>query len=101
MKVLVTGAAGFIGSSLCESLLLNGHTVVGLDSFNETYDPQLKRWNLRACEAHERFENVHVDILDASKLRTLLAGVQPDAVVHLAALAGFVRQSWILCCIRE
>ena len=46
MKVLVTGAAGFIGSSLCEALLAQGHSVVGVDAFNQTYDPQLKRWNL-------------------------------------------------------
>jgi UDP-glucuronate 4-epimerase len=88
MKVLVTGAAGFIGSSLCEALLAQGHSVVGVDAFNRTYDPQLKRWNLTRCLLDPRFELVEADILDEPSIQSLFASTVPDAVIHLAALAG-------------
>jgi UDP-glucuronate 4-epimerase len=88
MKVLVTGAAGFIGSSLCEALLAQGHSVVGIDAFNQTYDPQLKRWNLTRCLLDPRFELTEADILDEQGIQSLLVSAAPDAVVHLAALAG-------------
>ncbi len=85
---LITGAAGFIGSSLCEALLAQGHSVVGVDAFNQTYDPQLKRWNLTQCLADTRFELIQADILDEHEIQELLVSASPDAVIHLAALAG-------------
>lgn len=88
MKVLVTGAAGFIGSSLCEALLAQGHSVVGVDAFNQTYDPQLKRWNLTRCLADVRFDLTEADILNETEIQDLMVSAQPDAVIHLAALAG-------------
>ena len=88
MKILVTGAAGFIGSSVCERLLAANYAVIGVDSFNETYDPQLKRWNLLASMAHERFTLAELDILQREEMCALFEHHRPDAVIHLAALAG-------------
>ncbi len=86
MSVLITGAAGFIGSHLSERLLERGEAVVGLDLFDDFYDPALKERNLRRAREHERFRLVRGDIRD----RELLAGLPDDvdAVVHLAARAG-------------
>jgi UDP-glucuronate 4-epimerase len=61
---------------------------VGVDAFNQTYDPQLKRWNLTRCLADTRFELTEADILDEHEIQELLASASPDAVIHLAALAG-------------
>ena len=88
MKVLVTGAAGFIGSNLCEFLLDKGCSVTGLDNFCETYDPQLKRLNLMRCQASKYFRLHEIDILDAPELMNCFEAEKPDVVVHLAALAG-------------
>ncbi len=85
MKVLVTGAAGFIGSNLADALLRRGDEVIGLDNFDPYYDPRRKRRNLGPALAHPRFELVEADVLDAPRLRALLAGRRPDGVVHLAA----------------
>ncbi|MCP4247268.1 MAG: NAD-dependent epimerase/dehydratase family protein [bacterium] len=85
--VIVTGAAGFIGSHLCEALLGDGWRVVGLDSFDNFYDPQIKRRNLTECLADEAFTLVEGDIRDpATADRALADGC--DVVVHLAARAG-------------
>jgi len=85
--VLVTGAAGFIGSHVSEALLARGWRVTGLDSFDHFYDPEMKRRNLRLCLTRQEFVLVEGDIRDAAAVdRCLQAGV--DAVVHLAALAG-------------
>lgn len=87
MDVIVTGAAGFIGSHVARALLARGDRVVGLDNLDPFYDERLKRENLRAC-AHERFEFVHGDILDEAMVLDLFERVRPGLLVHLAARAG-------------
>ncbi|HIJ72200.1 MAG TPA: NAD-dependent epimerase/dehydratase family protein [Planctomycetes bacterium] len=88
MKALVTGAAGFIGSHLCERLVRDGLTVVGLDNFDDFYDPAVKRANITECLESEQFELVEADIRDAEAVGTVLAGRDIDIIVHLAARAG-------------
>jgi len=84
---LVTGAAGFIGSHVCEALLAGGWTVRGLDCFDDFYDPGVKRHNLEQCRADPCFSLVEGDIRDAAIVdRALSEGT--DALVHLAARAG-------------
>jgi len=86
-KTLVTGGAGFIGSHLCESLLRDGHEVVALDSFDDYYDPAVKRRNIATALHHPRFRLAEADIRDEVGVRRALeSGV--EAVVHLAARAG-------------
>lgn len=86
MAILVTGAAGFIGSHVVERLLRDGAHVVGLDSFDEYYDPAVKRANLRSALAHDRFTLVEGDIRDASAWAGIPNGI--EAIIHLAARAG-------------
>jgi UDP-glucuronate 4-epimerase len=87
MKVLLTGAAGFIGSHLAERLLAEGHEVVGLDSFDSfLYDAETKERNAALLVGRPRFRLVRGDILDGRLLQALATDV--DLVVHLAALAG-------------
>lgn len=90
MKCVVTGAAGFIGSTLCERLLHQGHEVIGIDCFTDYYSPELKRANLRTSLSSGAFRFIEQDILDLD-LSTLLEGV--DWVFHQAAQPG-VRMSW-------
>ena len=93
-RVLVTGAAGFIGSTLVERLLVEGREVVGLDSFDSYYPEEQKLRNLAASLDHGRFDLVRGDIRDAEAVARVFAR-DFDGVVHLAALAG-VRPSSIL-----
>ena len=90
--ILVTGAAGFIGSHVAEVLLRRGDAVVGLDNFNDYYDPARKRANLeavgRAIPDAARFRFVEADIRDRARLAQLFGEHEFDAVVHLAAMAG-------------
>jgi UDP-glucuronate 4-epimerase len=87
MKILVTGAAGFIGSHLCERLLGDGRAVIGVDSFDSFYDPRIKRRNIEDCLKNENFQLVEADIRDHDAMdRAVGAGV--DVIVHLAARAG-------------
>lgn len=91
MKVLVTGAAGFIGMHTTLALLARGDAVVGIDNLNDYYDPQLKRDRLAeiARQAPEApFQFLALDIADQGALLGLMASEQFDAVVHLAAQAG-------------
>ncbi len=89
MNFLVTGGAGFIGSHVCEQLLLKGHTVWAFDDLNSFYDPQLKRANLRALQALAKpFEFVFGDLTDASAVDELFGSIKFDQVIHLAARAG-------------
>ncbi len=85
--ILVTGAAGFIGSHVSEMLTKRGDKVVGLDNLNDYYDPARKLANLEEI-AHENFEFVKGDIRDRELLAELFPKHNFDAVVHLAAMAG-------------
>lgn len=87
MRILVTGAAGFIGSTLAERLLERGDEVVGLDSFDPYYSPELKRSNLAIASASPRFRLVEGDIRDRALVASLMEE-RFDALVHLAARAG-------------
>jgi UDP-glucuronate 4-epimerase len=88
MRVLVTGAAGFIGSHLVDRLLDRGDEVVGLDNFNDFYSPAIKRRNLDRASAHPKFRLALADIEDSGALDSLFSADRFDAVVHLAARAG-------------
>ncbi|HDS85116.1 MAG TPA: NAD-dependent epimerase/dehydratase family protein [Phycisphaerales bacterium] len=87
-KILVTGAAGFIGSHLCERLVGQGRQVIGLDNFDPFYDPAVKRRNLCNLLTCESFEWVEGDIRDADGVASILARGGIETVVHLAAKAG-------------
>jgi len=86
MSVLVTGAAGFIGSHLTDTLLSRGKTVIGFDSFDDFYSPASKELNLTGARDHDAFMLVRGDIRDTDALKRLPEGI--DAIVHLAARAG-------------
>lgn len=90
MKCLVTGAAGFIGSHLCERLLRDGHTVVGLDAFVPYYPRPIKEANLAGCIGHRRFAFFPFD-LRTDPLDLALDGI--DVVFHIGAMAGLTA-SW-------
>ncbi len=87
MRVLVTGATGFIGSHLCERLLANGFTVVGVDNFDDFYDPRVKRRNIADCLKDSNFQLFEVDIRDSAAMDKVV-GQGVEIIVHLAAKAG-------------
>jgi UDP-glucuronate 4-epimerase len=88
MKILVTGAAGFIGARLCERLLARGDDVVGVDNLNDYYEVSLKLARLARFEQHANFSFHKADIADRVAMPALFAAVAPQRVVHLAAQAG-------------
>ncbi|MBN9320405.1 MAG: UDP-glucuronate 5-epimerase [Caulobacterales bacterium 68-7] len=88
MRILVTGAAGFIGFHVCRRLLADGHEVVGLDGLTDYYDVALKRDRLAILEATPGFTPKIQMLEDAEAMASLGAAVQPEAVIHLAAQAG-------------
>ncbi len=87
-KILVTGAAGFIGFHLSRRLLAEGNTIVGLDNLNPYYDVRLKQARLGLLEEHEHFRFIRADIADRAAMEGLFAENRFDAVVNLAAQAG-------------
>src|SRR5580765_7643714 len=97
-RYLVTGAAGFIGSSVCQQLLDAGRTVVGIDQLNDAYDPRLKEWRLAQLTPHAAFRFERLDISDRAAVDrffaresadvTLAAAAPFAAVINLAARAG-------------
>jgi len=89
MQVLVTGCAGFIGSHLCERLLLDGHHVTGVDALTNSYDPQWKLRNLDRLCTSDRFDFVHSEVL---KIKQRLVD-DAQLIFHLAGRPG-VRTSW-------
>lgn len=91
MKVLVTGAAGFIGSAISEQLIQRGDQVIGIDNLNDYYDVSLKQARLdRVADSdqHNNFHFLKMDIADRSVIETLFADEKFDAVINLAAQAG-------------
>ncbi|MCW2898614.1 MAG: dTDP-glucose 4,6-dehydratase [Streptosporangiaceae bacterium] len=88
MKIVVTGAAGFIGSSTCDALRSRGDTVVGIDNFDPYYDPALKWHNLENALADGHFTLHQADIRDVAAMDAIIGAAAPDVVVHLAARAG-------------
>lgn len=88
MTILVTGAAGFIGSHLCEALLADGHRVIGLDNFDPFYDPAVKSANLDEALKLPAFQLERGDIRDRRLLRQIFTRQPVDVVIHLAAKAG-------------
>jgi UDP-glucuronate 4-epimerase len=88
MKVLVTGAAGFIGYHVCERLLARGDTVIGLDNLDPSGDVTLKATRLSRLRAAPGFSFHRVDIREADPCRMLFEEARPESVVHLAAPVG-------------
>src|SRR4030095_13803232 len=88
MRVLITGAAGFIGSHVAETLLAEGWEVVGLDNFDTFYDPAIKRENVKGLKKSKSFRLIEGDIRDRPALDETVAAGSFDGIVHLAARAG-------------
>jgi UDP-glucuronate 4-epimerase len=88
MKILLTGAAGFIGFHVAQRLLARGDEVVGLDNLNDYYDPNLKRARLSLIEKQPRFRFVKMDLSDKGGMKALFAREKFNRVIHLAAQAG-------------
>jgi len=87
MKIVITGAAGFIGSHLTEHLLAKGHSITGIDNFDDFYNPDVKRDNIKTALQNDNFKIIQADIRNGEIMDTILAD-GADAVVHLAARAG-------------
>src|SRR5688500_1178494 len=86
--VLVTGAAGFIGSHLAERLLGRGDAVIGLDNFDAYYSSAIKEQNLRRALAHPNYRFVDSDLWSERGIVSMMEHYQPDRIVHLAAKSG-------------
>ena len=88
MKILVTGAAGFIGFHTSKLLLERGDTVVGLDNFNDYYDVSLKEARAAILDGYDNFSMVRIDLADRGAMEALFAHGKFEKVIHLAAQAG-------------
>ena len=88
MKVLVTGAAGFIGSALSLHLLKRGDRVIGIDNHNDYYDPTIKEARLARHIEHNGYTHLRIDLSDQKAIIEAFATYKPDRVVNLAAQAG-------------
>ena len=87
--ILVTGAAGFIGSHLCERLVRMGNQVVGVDNFSDFYSREMKSNNLAEhLLENEKFSFSELDVRDRQEFHNLVAAHQPETIMHLAAMAG-------------
>ena len=87
-KIIVTGSAGFIGSSLCLKLLERGDNVVGIDNHNDYYDPKIKNDRLKRLKKFLNYTHYRADISDRNKLTRIFKSFRPNKVVNLAAQAG-------------
>ncbi len=88
MKILITGAAGFIGFHVAERLLTQGHAVVGIDNLNDYYEVSLKQARLARIESRPNFRFLKLDLADRAAMAELFAREKFDRVIHLAAQAG-------------
>ncbi len=87
-KLIVTGAAGFIGSKTCELLLESGKSVIGIDNMNDYYDVSIKKYRLEILKKYDLFEFYEIDIEDKNNLEKIFVNNQLTAIVNLAARAG-------------
>ena len=92
-RILITGAAGFIGSHAVDRLLAAGHTVIGIDNFDPYYDPAIKRDNIKSALGNKEFHFIEGDLVDETLVDKLFKEKKPTHIIHLAARAG-VRPSW-------
>jgi UDP-glucuronate 4-epimerase len=88
MRILVTGAAGFIGSAICEQLVLSDHNVTAVDNFSDYYDVSLKHLRVKELLNPLNLEVLNLDICDQVKVEKIIASSSPEIVIHLAAQAG-------------
>jgi UDP-glucuronate 4-epimerase len=89
LKIIVTGAAGFIGSHVARALLARGDTVIGVDNLNSYYDPQLKQDRLAQILGHAGFSLIRADVQDREAMFSLIdSNADAEVIVHLAAQAG-------------
>ena len=91
MKTLITGCAGFVGAEVANSLIDAGQEVVGIDNFNDYYNPELKRKRVRHLLGRPGFELIEADIASADLVSKAFSSVHPNSVIHLAAQAGIRR----------
>lgn len=88
MRVLVTGAAGFIGSQVTSRLLTRGDEVIGVDNLNDYYDPALKRARIARFANSDAYTDIRADVADADAIGRVFEQHKPKRVIHLAAQAG-------------
>lgn len=88
MRVLVTGAAGFIGSALCKKLKISGNDVFAIDNFSDYYDRTLKQIRVRDLLTPQDIEVLNIDVCERLAVEKLIKTTNPDLVIHLAAQAG-------------
>ena len=92
-RYIVTGAAGFIASRVCEFLLAEGHTVIGIDNMNDSYDVRLKDWRLSRLQGNPNFVFIQKDICDFSEMQKVFENNRSiDGVFNLAARDGFEKR---------
>lgn len=87
-NIVITGAAGFIGSSLADRLLYDGHIIIAIDNFNDYYDVNIKKQNVARNLVNQNYKLYQVDIEDLPAMQKIFAENDIDVVVHLAARAG-------------
>jgi len=88
MRILVTGAAGFIGSALCEKLVMSNHEVTAVDNFSDYYDVSLKNLRVKELLSPLNLEVLNLDICDQAAVEKVFTSSKPEVVIHLAAQAG-------------
>lgn len=88
MTILVTGAAGFIGSSLCDALLKQGECLIGIDNFDDFYARKIKENNIKDCLENANFKFYEADLTNSGSIENIFRGNSISQVVHLAAKAG-------------